>query len=143
METVPGFNSSCSTSSLFRRSPETHAVSNDDVRVFALNRVSRTLPASMTNTQSSIVIDVSAMFVDMTTLRTPGAGLENARFCSSAVSVECKGTSKYFGGGFLSSSSSCELGARCSFSYSEARRRSCNALISPIPGRKTRMAPSS
>ena len=40
--------------------------------------VSFTFPASITNTTSGIVIPVSAMFVAMTTLRTPEGGIPNA-----------------------------------------------------------------
>ena len=56
--------------------------------------VSRTRPASMTKTTSSMVMDVSAMLVAMTTFRTPRGGLEKVRRCSSDDSVECRGMSK-------------------------------------------------
>ena len=74
-----------------------------------------------------MVTDVSAMFVAMTTLRTPGGGLENVSLCSSLLSVLCSGTSANL---FSTSSSS-------------ANRRSCSARISAMPGRKIKMAPSS
>ena len=47
----------------------------------------------MTKTTSSMVMDVSAMLVAMTTFRTP-RGLEKVRRCSSDDSVECRGMSK-------------------------------------------------
>mmetsp|Transcript_17145 Transcript_17145/g.60172 ORF Transcript_17145/g.60172 Transcript_17145/m.60172 type:complete len:255 (+) Transcript_17145:800-1564(+) len=50
-----------------------------------------TLPASMTKTMSSMVIDVSAMLVAMTILRTPGGGRSNTARCSDVDSVECSG----------------------------------------------------
>ena len=74
-----------------------------------------------------MVTDVSAMFVAITTLRTPGGGLENVSLCSSLLSVLCSGTSANL---FSTSSSS-------------ANRRSCSARISAMPGRKIKMAPSS
>ena len=89
--------------------------------------VSRTRPASMTKTTSSMVMDVSAMLVAMTTFRTPRGGLEKVRRCSSDDSVECRGMSKN----------------RRSTSSRVPSRRSCSPRISAMPGRKIKMAPSS
>ena len=124
---------------------------------FTDSLLSLTLPQSMTNTTSSIVMDVSAMLVARTTcshaprawvrascfservvemlthslthsltLRTPGGGVENVRRCSSLVSVECSGMSKNSGRSVMLDAS-----------------MSCSVRISAMPGRNTRMAPSS
>ena len=51
------------------------------MRFSASYRLSFTLPASTTYTQSSIVIEVSAMFVEMTIFRTPaGVGSKMDRW---------------------------------------------------------------
>ena len=67
------------------------------------------------------------MLVAITTLRTPFGGVENVSRCSSLLRVLCSGTSTNL----------------FSTSASSASRRSCKPRISAIPGRKTRMAPSS
>mmetsp|Transcript_29918 Transcript_29918/g.97480 ORF Transcript_29918/g.97480 Transcript_29918/m.97480 type:complete len:277 (+) Transcript_29918:832-1662(+) len=103
----------------------THVVTSEDNRPFGSYCVSRTRPVSMTNTTSSMVMEVSAMLVDKTTLRTPSGGVANARCCSSLESVECTGVTMKF------SASAPLLNA------------SLRVRISAIPGRKTRIAPSS
>ena len=102
-------------------------MTRDDIRLDGSYWVSLTRPLSMTNTTSSMVMDVSAMFVAMTTLRTPGGGLLNVRRCSSEDRVECSGISMN----------------RFSTSSSDDARRSCKPLISAMPGRKIKIAPSS
>ena len=104
-----------------------HAVTRLDMRLAGSYWVSRTRPPSMTKTTSSMVIEVSAMFVAMTTLRTPGGGLLKVRRCSSEDSVECSGMSMN----------------RFSASSSDDARRSCRPRISAMPGRNIKIAPSS
>ena len=45
----------------------------------------------MTNTTSSMVMEVSAILVAITTFRTPGGGRLNTAFCSSVDKEECNG----------------------------------------------------
>ena len=104
-----------------------HAVTSELMRVTGSYRVSRTRPASTTKTTSSIVTDVSAMFVAITTLRTPAGGFENVRRCSSLLRVLCSGIST-------------------NRSWTSSRvpsKRSWHPRISAIPGRKIKIAPSS
>lgn len=52
-------------------------------------------PQSTTNTQSSIVTEVSAIFVDSTIFLAPRLGFLKTRACSSLDSVEWSGTNTY------------------------------------------------
>ena len=54
----------------------TLTVSSDSMFLTGSKRFSFILPASTTNTQSSMVMEVSARFVDITIFRTPRFGLE-------------------------------------------------------------------
>mmetsp|Transcript_40604 Transcript_40604/g.131456 ORF Transcript_40604/g.131456 Transcript_40604/m.131456 type:complete len:220 (+) Transcript_40604:765-1424(+) len=80
----------------------------------------------MTAVTSSTVMDVSAMFVASTTLRTPAGGRSNTRRWSSGGSVEWSGSSH----------------ARCGSAEkrSVASSASCTAWISLKPGKKTSTA---
>ena len=58
---------------------DTHTVSNDSMFLFGSNLFSFIRPTSITKTQSSIVIDVSAMFVEITIFLCPALGLKCTR----------------------------------------------------------------
>lgn len=70
---------------------DTQRVSKLSIFWFELNLVSFIIPTSITKTQSSIVIDVSAKFVLITILRTSFSVFLNIRLCSSLDKLECKG----------------------------------------------------
>mmetsp|Transcript_8289 Transcript_8289/g.19808 ORF Transcript_8289/g.19808 Transcript_8289/m.19808 type:complete len:432 (+) Transcript_8289:974-2269(+) len=84
-------------------------------------------PASITNTASSMVMEVSAMFVASTTLRTPGGIVSNTADCSAGDSDECSGS-------------------RRNLSALPKRFVVCSPLrsveMSAMPGRKMSTAPS-
>eukprot|EP00659_Diplonema_papillatum_P009511 gene9510-biopygen9512 len=92
---------------------------------FASYRFSLCLPESITYTTSSMVTDVSAMFVDSTTFRRPLGGLLKTASCSTLDTDEC------------SLWQETTLASRRSDVIS-----SYSALISCMPGRNTRIAPS-
>lgn len=75
---------------------ETQQVSRLAIFWLELKRVSFIFPVSMTNTQSSIVTEVSAILVLNTIFRTPAFVFRKTRFCSSLDKLECNGIIKYF-----------------------------------------------
>mmetsp|Transcript_40251 Transcript_40251/g.86911 ORF Transcript_40251/g.86911 Transcript_40251/m.86911 type:complete len:225 (-) Transcript_40251:145-819(-) len=104
---------------------EYHTVRRAETFESSLKKVLRERPVSTTKTTSSTVIEVSAKIVDTITFRLPGVGGLKI-FCCSAVGMrECKGWS----------------------SRSRLIAEPCNAsmvlTISPQPGMKIRMPPSS
>jgi len=86
-----------------------------------------TRPESTTKTTSSMVIEVSAMLVLITILRTPFGGISKTAVCSEDDSDECRGNIKTLG----------------DWKNSFFRASSMAFVISIIPGMKTRIAPSS
>lgn len=85
------------------------------------------LPQSITYTISSIVIDVSAIFVAIMIFRIPVGGLWKILCCSKEGSRECRGYTSNFDFG---NSQLCSI-------------TDMSLVISPIPGRNTRTAPGS
>ena len=83
-----------------------------------------------TLTTSSIVMDVSAMFVAMTILRVPAGGCSNITFCSAVLRVLCSAM-RY-----------CEFNVAAR-TVGLLPKDSCNLLISARPGMKIKMAPGS
>mmetsp|Transcript_21181 Transcript_21181/g.58793 ORF Transcript_21181/g.58793 Transcript_21181/m.58793 type:complete len:268 (-) Transcript_21181:3009-3812(-) len=93
--------------------------------------ISLTRPQSMTQVTSSMVMEVSATFVESTTLRTFLDGRSNTRDCWLVGRAPCSGSTI----SWLPK----ELQAFCTASLS-ARVR-CRREISGAPGRKMRMQP--
>lgn len=71
---------------------DTQQVSRLSMFELELNLFSFIIPVSITKTQSSMVIDVSAIFVLSTILRTSLLVFWNTRLCSSLERLECNGT---------------------------------------------------
>mmetsp|Transcript_14939 Transcript_14939/g.48466 ORF Transcript_14939/g.48466 Transcript_14939/m.48466 type:complete len:386 (+) Transcript_14939:305-1462(+) len=105
---------------------ETSTSSSDSILRAGSYRFSFIRAQSTTKTTSSMVTDVSAMFVASTTLRTPAGGRSNTRRWSSGGSVEWSGSSH----------------ARCGSAEKRgvASSASCTAWISLKPGKKTSTA---
>ena len=103
--------------------------SSDSMRRCGSKRFSFMRPVSMTYPQSSTVTAVSAMFVESTTLRTPGGGRSKTLRCSSGGRSECRGRTQLRWG-------SCPNSRVPSSS-------SCRVWISLNPGRKTSTASAS
>ena len=86
---------------------------------------SLSLPESITKLTSSIVMDVSAMLVATTHLRTPGGGRWKTLRWSAGDTEECKGKTQ-------------RLPRQAA---SDAERREQTAAISAAPGKKMSTAP--
>ena len=113
----------------FALAMDTNVSTSAAIRFPLSYRFSFTRPESTTHTASVIVMEVSAMLVEITILRTPGGGISNTRRCSSVVRVEWHGKTRHRSG-----SPNVER-SEMSISYS--------VVISRMPGIKTRIAPSS
>ena len=83
-----------------------------------------TLPPSITKPISSIVIEVSAILVEMITLRTPTGGCANTFDCCSVDSDECSAITMNLSEG-----------------QSRPVRASNSVIISMRPGKNTKIAP--
>mmetsp|Transcript_12022 Transcript_12022/g.40673 ORF Transcript_12022/g.40673 Transcript_12022/m.40673 type:complete len:284 (+) Transcript_12022:860-1711(+) len=103
---------------------ETHAGSSAPILFSASYVFSLWRPLSITKTTSSMVMLLSAMFVEMTILRMPSGGGLNTSFWLAVGIWECSGKSRHWPAS----------GRACS--------ASCTLEISPQPVRKMSMAPS-
>mmetsp|Transcript_15606 Transcript_15606/g.56059 ORF Transcript_15606/g.56059 Transcript_15606/m.56059 type:complete len:204 (+) Transcript_15606:742-1353(+) len=118
---------------------ETITSSSELIRRSASYRSSFTRPVSMTHVTSSIVMDVSATFVDRTTLHTPGGGRKKTLRWSSGGRLPCRGR--------IQSGSRTNRPRRASAPPPPPCRRlasipsaSFTASISLVPGKNTRIA---
>lgn len=101
---------------------DTQHISKLSIFWFELNLVSFILPLSITKTQSSIVMDVSAKFV-LNTIFLVSLHFLKTKFCSSLDKDECKGMIINFP----------VFGVRYLLSFN----RSFNVIISANPGKNT------
>ena len=114
----------------FAAAADTATSSRELISLSASYLSSLTRPVSMTQTTSSMVIEVSATLVDRTTFITPLGGRSNTFRWSSGGRDPCKGRIQ------LGSSTKLPPAVRPA-TFTRVSRRSS---ISFVPGRKTRMA---
>mmetsp|Transcript_15659 Transcript_15659/g.65974 ORF Transcript_15659/g.65974 Transcript_15659/m.65974 type:complete len:488 (+) Transcript_15659:1076-2539(+) len=132
---IPGRTRPARPRRCFAAAALTATSSSEDMSRSASYRSSLTRPVSMTHTTSSMVMEVSATFVDKTTFTFPGGGRWNTRRWSSGGSAPCSG----------STHSGSSVGApvplaRPALCAATATRLSRRLSISLVPGRKIRIA---
>mmetsp|Transcript_12665 Transcript_12665/g.47365 ORF Transcript_12665/g.47365 Transcript_12665/m.47365 type:complete len:384 (-) Transcript_12665:1501-2652(-) len=88
---IPGRTRPARPRRCFAAAALTGTSSKDDISRSASYRSSLTRPVSITQTTSSIVIEVSATLVDNTTLTLPGGGRWKTRRWSSGGNAPCRG----------------------------------------------------
>ena len=114
----------------FALARDTHRSRRSCMRVFGSYPFSLHLPLSTTYTTSSTVMEVSAMFVAMTILRTPPGGCSKIVLCSAVLRVLCR-PMRYLPP---------PVAAR---TVGFVPRHSCSLEISAMPGMNTKIAPGS